>query len=190
LGGKLATGLPHKAVEAFHSANSALSPAAWGLRWLWNQKEVAVVLSGMNEVGQLEDNIKTAQSALPDMLTPEENNIFESVIKIFNASYKVPCTGCNYCMPCPHHVNIPGCFAAYNVSYTVGLVSGLQLYMTSIGATNPVKNYSASRCKKCGACEKKCPQHIPIIKSLENVKKRMEPLWVRLAMKIITRVMS
>jgi predicted aldo/keto reductase-like oxidoreductase len=190
LGGKLANGLPKKAMEAFQAANKSLTSAAWALRWLWNQKEVTVVLSGMNEMRQLFENVEIAQNAAADMLTAEENAVFDSVVKIFNATYKIPCTGCNYCMPCPHSINIPGCFASYNVSYTVGMISGLQQYLTSTGATDPRKQYAASHCKKCGACEKKCPQHIPIITSLEKVSKRMEPLWVKLAIKVMQKVMG
>ena len=184
LGGKLATGLPTKAVRLFKEANSALTPAAWGLRWLWNQKEVTVVLSGMNDRTQVENNIETAKNALPDMLTPAENETYESVIKIIEAAYKVPCTGCNYCMPCPQNVNIPGCFAAYNASYAVGMVSGITQYVTGTGLLDPQKNYAASNCIECKACEQKCPQHIPISKSLKDVKKRMEPFWLKAALSI------
>jgi predicted aldo/keto reductase-like oxidoreductase len=191
LGGKLTNGLPKKAVDVFHSANNSLSLAAWALRWLWNQKEVTVVLSGMNEDSQLQENIKVAADATPDMLTHEESVTFDSVVKIFNASYKIPCTGCNYCLPCPQKVNIPGCFAAYNISYTVGMPSGIQQYMkymTSTDATDPKKNYAASQCGKCGACEKKCPQHISIIKSLEKVSKRMEPFWFKFAIALFVKL--
>jgi predicted aldo/keto reductase-like oxidoreductase len=188
LGGKLANGLTKKAVDIFKTADKSLTPAAWALRWLWNQKEVTVVLSGMNEGTQLEENIETAKDAIPGMLTTGEEKTFESVIKTINASYKIPCTGCNYCIPCPHKVNIPGCFAAYNVSYTAGMISGLQQYLTSTGAIDPQKNYSAGRCHECGACEKKCPQHISIIKSLKKVSKRMEPFWFKFALNIFMKL--
>ncbi|MDR2793444.1 MAG: aldo/keto reductase, partial [Treponema sp.] len=188
LGGKLANGLPGKALNIFKSEHGSLTPAAWALRWVWNQKEVTVVLSGMNEMAQLEENIETAKNAIPGMLTEAEIEVYESVLKIINASYKIPCTGCNYCMPCPQNVNIPACFAAYNVSYTVGLISGFQQYITSTGATDPRKNYAASKCKECGKCEKKCPQHIPIIKSLRNVAKRMEPFWYKTALNIFIKL--
>ena len=187
LGGKLANGLPKKAVKIFKTANRTLSPAAWALRWLWNQKEVTVVLSGMNEISQLKENIETAKNATPNMLTTAEVNTYESVIKIIKDSYKIPCTGCNYCMPCPQNINIPACFTAYNVSYTVGLVSGFLQYQTSTGGMDPRKNYAANKCRECGICEKKCPQHIPIIKSLKNVTKRMESFWLRTAFKIFLK---
>jgi predicted aldo/keto reductase-like oxidoreductase len=188
LGGKLVTGLPKKAVELFKAANSSLTPAAWALRWLWNQKEVTVVLSGMNDISQLEDNIETAKNALPCMLAPAEEEVYESVIKIIEESYKISCTGCNYCMPCPHNVNIPACFTAYNSSFAIGLISGLMQYVISTGLMAHQKNYAASKCEECGACEKKCPQHIPIIKSLKKLEKRMEPFWLRAGINIYMKV--
>jgi predicted aldo/keto reductase-like oxidoreductase len=187
LGGKLATGLPKKAVNLFKTANPAISPVKWALNWLWDQKEVTVVLSGMNEESQLKDNIEAANNAVPNMLTSQEREVFKSVIEVFNASYKIPCTGCNYCLPCPHNVNIPGCFVAYNVSYTMGKIAGMTQYITSTGATDNEKKYLASKCNKCGACEKKCPQHIPIIKSLGNVTKRMETFWLKMFIGILGR---
>jgi len=179
LGGKLANGLPQKVVNIYKNSNGSLTPAAWALRWLWNQKEVTVVLSGMSDMPQLLDNIETAKDSVSGMLTDAENGTYETVLKMIKDSYKIPCTGCNYCMPCPQGVNIPGCFSGYNTSYTIGLYDGLKQYVTSTGLLDPSKNFGPGNCIKCGACEKKCPQHIPIIKSLKSVTKRMEPLWIR-----------
>jgi len=190
LGGKLATGLPRKAVRLLKSANNSLTPAAWALRWLWNQEEVTVVLSGMSALSQLEDNIKTAEDAIPEMLTIAEMDTCKSVVKIIETTYKVPCTGCNYCMPCPYHVNIPACFAAYNVSFATGLVTGITQYVTSTGTLDSGKSYAASNCTECGICEKKCPQHIPIPKSLKNVRKKMEPFWLKAALAVYFKLKS
>jgi len=193
LGGKLASGLPKKALKTFKSANSALTPAAWALRWLWNQKEVTMVLSGMNSESQLEENIQTADNAAAGMLNEEENAAYNSVIKTFNDSYKIQCTGCNYCMPCPRNVNIPGCFAAYNLSYTAGMYAGVQQYLTSTGTAGPAHqggagiSFAASNCRQCGECEKRCPQHIPIAKLMKKTAKRMESFWVRSALKMLRK---
>jgi predicted aldo/keto reductase-like oxidoreductase len=177
LGGKLATGLPRAATKCFEEADSNRTAASWALRWLWDQPGVTVVLSGMNSDEQLDDNIATAEQAQPGMLSERERAVFEPVIASFRETYRIPCTGCNYCMPCPNEVNIPGCFAAYNASYSVGFVSAIQLYITSTGVNHPEKNYSGRRCVKCGACEKKCPQHIKIMEGLEDATRRMEPFW-------------
>ncbi|MDR0443054.1 MAG: aldo/keto reductase [Treponema sp.] len=191
LGGKLADGLPKKAVNIFKKANGTLSPAAWALRWLWNQKEATVVLSGMSEFSQLEDNIESAKNSVPNMLKTEEEETYNSVLKLINTAYKIPCTGCNYCMPCPHDVNIPGCFTAYNISYTTGLFSGFHHYIssTSTGGLLDLKmEYPASNCKECGVCEKKCPQRIHIIKSLKITRRRMEPFWLNTLLKIFIKL--
>jgi predicted aldo/keto reductase-like oxidoreductase len=189
LGGRLANALPAKAVSLFKSANPSLSPAAWALRWLWDQKAVTVVLSGMNAPAQLSENIALAQNALPETMPPDEKAVFGPVFEAFSAAFKVPCTGCNYCMPCPQNVNIPACFTAYNMSYAVGLVSGLQQYATSTAATaDPQKNYGANQCVKCGRCEKHCPQHIQISACLEKVAKRMEPFWFKTAVRLMLKL--
>jgi predicted aldo/keto reductase-like oxidoreductase len=129
LGGKLAAGLPKEAVNVFARLDPSLRPAAWGLRWLWNQKEASCVLSGTNSVAQIEENIDSAENFRP--LTETEMDAYKDVVKIFGAAYKIHCTGCNYCMPCPKGINIPGCFAAYNTSYAQGFKTGMQQYLTS-----------------------------------------------------------
>lgn len=188
LGGKLATGLPKKAASLFKEADPAATPVSWALKWLWNQPEVTVVLSGMSSDAQLSENIALA-NAEAKAFTQKDFDLFKAVEKEFNSSYKIPCTGCNYCMPCPSGVNIPGCFAGYNMLHAAGFVTGLQQYITGTGASDPQKNYGPSRCTGCGKCERHCPQHIPIVESLKDVKKRMEPFWFNPAMKLVNRVM-
>ena len=188
LGGKLATGLPPKAVRILKDYGADRSPAAWALRWLWNQPEVTVVLSGMNGADQLEDNLKTAADSKPGMLQVKEAAVYGPVVEALREAYKIPCTGCNYCMPCPKGVNIPNCFAAYNASYAMGFFSGIMLYVTSTGANNPESTQGGKNCVKCGRCEKKCPQHIEISKSLPAVTKRMEPFWFGAAMWIMAKI--
>jgi predicted aldo/keto reductase-like oxidoreductase len=189
LGGKLADGLPAKAARCFKEANGDLSAAAWGLRWLWNQPEVTVILSGMNSAEQLDDNVKTAEDAAPGMLSARETAAFPPAIAALREAYKIPCTGCNYCMPCPKGVNIPGCFAAYNASYAMGFVTGMQQYITCTSANRP-EGYSGGRdCVKCGRCEKECPQRIAITDSLAAVTERMEPFWFNTAIRLINRIM-
>jgi len=187
LGGKLANGLPAKAARLFKEANNNRTAASWAFCWLWNQPEVTVVLSGMNSEEQLDDNIKTAEASNPGMLTKKDTAVFTPVAEAFRAAYKIPCTGCNYCMPCPHGVNIPGCFGAYNTSYALGFISGLTQYLTSTGANHPEKCYSGRKCVKCGVCGMKCPQHIKIMESLETVTKRMEPFWFSFALWLLKK---
>jgi len=190
LGGKLATGLPPTAASLFKAENPDCSAAAWALKWLWNQPEVTVVLSGMNSMEQLEDNLKTAKAAKPGMLSEKESAVFGPVMDTIRESYKVECTGCNYCMPCPHGVNIPGCFSAYNTRYAMGFVPGMTQYVTSTGANRPEKRARAKFCTGCKACEKSCPQHIPIAQELQNVKKHMEPFWFNFGIWVIGKILG
>jgi predicted aldo/keto reductase-like oxidoreductase len=77
-------------------------------------------------------------------------------------------------MPCPQGISIPACFAAYNTSYSIGWMTGMFNYLTSVGASN-VDVHLASDCIECGACKKKCPQHIDIPEELKSVCRRLQP---------------
>ena len=180
LGGKLATGLPKGAVEIFKKANPALSPAGWALNWVWNQSEVTLLLSGMNDMSQLEENLRLADTARAGMLGEAELAVYRQALEVVNSAYKIRCTGCNYCMPCPKGVNIPGCFSAFNASYAIGFVAGMQQFITSTALTSE-RSSSPGLCVKCGKCESHCPQHLPIVKSLGMVRRRMEPFWLQFA---------
>jgi predicted aldo/keto reductase-like oxidoreductase len=181
LGGKLATGLPKEAHELFTKADPSFSPAAWGLRWLWNQSEVTCVLSGTNTIAQIEENIDAVRNARS--LTETELTVYAEVIAIFNKAYKIHCTGCNYCMPCSKGINIPGCFAACNTSYAQNFITGMQQFLTS-SAMMGKKPGSPRLCIECGKCESHCPQHLPIRKALKQAAGRFEPLPIRLGLSI------
>jgi predicted aldo/keto reductase-like oxidoreductase len=143
LGGKLVGGLPAEAVQIFKRADPRLSPAAWGLNWVWNQSEVTLLLSGMGDMAQLEENLKLADSSRPGMVG--EGAAYRQVLELVNRAYKIRCTGCSYCMPCPQGVNIPGCFSTYNTSYAIGWVEGMKQFVTSTGLTTE-RSASPSLC--------------------------------------------
>ena len=189
LGGKLATGLPRKAKDLLRAADTSLSDAQWAFRWLWNQPEVTVVLSGMNAADQLSQNAELACKVVPGSMNENEQSVIEQVIDVFNESYKVPCTGCNYCLPCPKGINIPAAFAAYNTSYVFGWYQGVKAHTLSAGATSDKPHYLAD-CTECGACAKKCPQHIAIPAELKKVRKRVEPKLLVGIMSIVRKSMS
>jgi predicted aldo/keto reductase-like oxidoreductase len=189
LGGKLAGGLPRGAAEIFKKADPGLSPAARGLNWVWNQGEPTVVLSGMGEMAWLEENLRLAGRAEPGMLGEADQEIYRQALEQLNKSYRIRCTGCAYCLPCPRRVNIPGCFAAYNASFARGYVQGMKQYVTSTGAAS-IQPGGAGLCVKCGNCEGLCPQGLPIIKSLAKVRKRMEPLWFRGGLALVRRFLG
>ena len=182
-GGKLVSRLPEEAVSIFENYPIQHSPAQWAFRWLWNQPEVTVVLSGMNSMEMVLDNIATASSARVGELGPEVERMLRRVVDAINAKMKVGCTGCGYCMPCPKNVDIPGTFAAWNRRYQEGKFWSFVDYVI---CTMLRKNSTAaSNCVKCGKCEKHCPQHIPIREKLEEAKKELEGPLYRTVRKIV-----
>lgn len=83
-----------------------------------------MLLSGMTDTAQVDENVALADRALPDSMTTEQLDTIARVLGEFEKSNRVPCTGCGYCMPCPKGINIPGCFAAYNASYAHSWFTG------------------------------------------------------------------
>lgn len=171
-GGRLVNGLPKNAQELFAKARPQRSPAEWGLRWLWNQPGVSVILSGMNSMEMLKENIRIAESVRAGELTEADRQLFSEVRDAINDKMKVPCTGCGYCQPCPFGVDIPGAFRCYNVRYTDNFFTGMREYL--LCTTFRADRTNASRCRKCGKCEQHCPQGIAIRKELEQVVRHME----------------
>jgi len=176
-GGKLVNSLPSEVLEAFASSNAAKTPAEWSLRWIWNHPEVTVILSGMSDEAQLDENITIAEDALANALSAETLAIYDKVKHIMHEKTKVPCTACGYCMPCPVGVDIPGCFSVYNDKYLLDGKGIKMKYIQTMGMTSKNPGF-ASKCIECGKCEEHCPQHIAIRKELKQVKKELEgPLF-------------
>jgi predicted aldo/keto reductase-like oxidoreductase len=174
-----------------------MQPSDIGLRWVWNHPQVTCVLSGMVCEGDLYANLSTAETALPGSMSEEQQNAVKGVKEIFNSFSVIPCTGCGYCMPCPAGVAIPNCFSSRNeFEFSKGTSKPLKMnparskYVQSTGMLG-ADGGNASKCIKCGRCEKHCPQGIKIRDCLEEVKRTMEPRWfslpVAVARKINTR---
>lgn len=172
-GGQLATNIPAEVQELFNEADIRRSPAEWALRWVWNHPEVGVVLSGMNTMEQLEENLKIAQESHPHMLTDHELNITKQAKSIFEKKVKINCTDCGYCLPCPSGVNIPENFAKYNDYFLFGSPEMMDLYKFNYNAF-VLEHEKATVCSQCGICEEHCPQNINIIQELEKVKELYE----------------
>lgn len=187
-GGLLVDGLTAEAKRAFGSVNAERSPAEWALRWLLDQREVTMALSGMSDLKQLSENSSVASDAEPGMLGDDERTAYKAVVEALNGTVRIPCTGCAYCMPCPMGVDIPACFSCYTGSYAFGLFSGLKQYVQLTGMTTPVQS-DASKCAACGKCEEHCPQGIMISKELVKVKRRMISFLVRPVMFIARKFM-
>jgi uncharacterized protein len=157
LGGKLARNIP--AVEPiWQSAAVQRTPADWALQWLWNQPEVSLVLSGMSTMPQVEENLASARASGVGMLTPEDAVVIASVREKIEQLSPIPCTKCEYCLPCPNGVAIPRNFAVYNEG---------AMYHAPDEARRAYKQwiedeFKAERCLQCAECESKCPQKITI----------------------------
>ncbi|MBO5281398.1 MAG: aldo/keto reductase [Clostridia bacterium] len=171
-GGRLVRNLPAAVEKAFGSYKVKRSPAEWSFRWLYDQAGVTVVLSGMNSVEMIDENVRVASESDVGCVTDDERDIYRRVVKIFEEKIKVGCTGCSYCMPCPAGVDIPGAFSAYNRSYSDSYFHGLREYF--MGTAMRKKQSYASLCIGCGKCESHCPQQIAVRDQLKNVKKRFE----------------
>ena len=185
LGGRLAGKLPDAAKRVFAGAAAGErkvggsdvtldAPADWALAWVWNHPQVTMLLSGMGSPAEVEANARLADAALPGALSATQLGVIGRVVELFERANRVPCTGCNYCMPCPHGINIPGCFSAYNASYAHSWFTGMQQYFTA-SAIRSGRPRLASNCVKCGKCMRHCPQHIDIPARMDDVRHRLQP---------------
>ena len=180
-GGKLVKHLPETAKKIFREYEPRFSPAQWAFRWLWDQKEVTVVLSGMNTQEMVLDNVKTASETEIGSLTAGDQAMLKEVVAAIQAGMKVGCTGCGYCMPCPKGVDIPGTFAAWNRYHAESKFSGFREYLMCTALRK--NTASASQCIDCGKCEKHCPQNISIREMLKSARKDLETPVYKIAKK-------
>ena len=168
-GGQLAAGIPQEVQEVFNKSEAKRSPVEWALRWVWNHPEVSVVLSGMNTIDQIKENLKIAEESQPNTLTDTELNITNKAKSIFEEKLQINCTSCGYCLPCPSGVNIPENFAKYNDYFLFGSPQTKEEYQFHYMALI-MENERSSACIECGVCEEHCPQNIKIIQELKKVK--------------------
>ena len=181
-GGRLVNNLPAEVHKIFANHTIQRTPAQWAFRWLWNQPEITVVLSGMNSMEMVRDNMQTASTVSVGELGAGEEAMLRSVVDAINSKMKVGCTGCGYCQPCPKGVDIPGTFAAYNRRYSDNKFTALKEYAMCTALRS--NSTTASNCIGCGKCEKHCPQGIPIREKLKEAEKELEgPIF-----KIFTKV--
>ena len=171
-GGALAGNIPAEVQKIYKKAKLRRSAAEWGLRWVWNHPEVTVALSGMNDKSQVTENIKIAETALPGSMKASELTVIKRAAAGYRNLLKVPCTGCQYCMPCPFGVNIPSNFRIYNDYYMFGDEQASRtIYARMLMGLLTGKRSDASLCKECKKCMERCPQHIEIPEQLKLVSK-------------------
>lgn len=167
-GGNLAN-LPAPVASVFTGANPEVSQSSWAIRFAASLEGLVTVLSGMSNIEQMEDNLKTMSDFKP--LTDDERKVIDKAVEVMNATPRIPCTSCKYCVKdCPQQINIPGIFGAMNTLLVYGNEASAK---GSYGwATN--KGGKASDCLACGQCESACPQHIDIIEQLKGIAAKLE----------------
>ena len=186
-GGKLVQMLPEAAKKVMAQSGRDYTPAAWSFRWLYNQPEVTVVLSGMNSAEMVKENCRTASEAEAGAFTKADFEVLARVNELIRAKEKVGCTGCRYCMPCPKGVDIPGAFQSYNAMYIESKSQGRFQYAQTVGMRK--QSAFATQCIGCGKCEKRCPQEIPIREKLKEADKALRPLPYKIGINVARKFM-
>ncbi len=185
-GGKLAN-LPTEAQKALRQSGCGYSAAEMGLRWLWDQPQIMCVLSGMNSLEMIDENIRVASEAQVGGFSEEGRAAVEAVRRFFREKEKVGCTGCRYCMPCPQGVDIPGNFFFYNLMYMEKKGGARMEFARAMGMRK--EPGFATQCIGCGKCEKHCPQHIQIREKLKEADKKLRPLPYRIGIEAARKIM-
>lgn len=170
-GGGLANA-PTGVQKVYDESRTKRSPAEWAFRYLYDHPQISCILSGVTTMEQLKDNIRifSAPDAVANCMTTEEKAMIRRAKASYESRVTIPCTGCEYCMPCPQKVDIPGIFHKYNTGMMFeNFDNAKRTYMFTKNAGQSVSN-----CIECGACEKKCPQHISIIEQLKIAHRALD----------------
>jgi predicted aldo/keto reductase-like oxidoreductase len=171
-GGILGGEPPEEVAKLLDSYHEKRSLVEWSFRWLYSQKEVKVVLSGVNAMDQLKDNIRIFSEADTDVLSPQDEELLKQIRSIYASRVRVGCTGCGYCMPCPNNVNIPEIFKVYNDSALSPWTEFGKTFYNLVAVSN---DRDASKCTGCRLCETRCPQQIPVAARLREAHEAMKP---------------
>jgi hypothetical protein len=167
MGGNLVN--PPPAVKAlWDKAPKSRTPAEWALQWVWNKPEVGVVLSGMSDMAQVQENLASADRSGVGLLTAEEIAIVSQVAAAYEKLRPIPCTQCGYCMPCPSGVNIPHLLDIYNKGVSFANLAEAKRQYSFVKASE-----RAGACSECMECEGKCPQDIPVHEWMRRIAKEL-----------------
>ena len=167
-GGSLA--LPPPEIQEIWQA-SGFRPADVALRWLWDQPEVSIVLSGMNTMEQVRENLESAERAGVGSLTAAEREVVRRVQEKYQELSPVPCTKCGYCMPCPHGVDIPRNIELLNEAT---VYKGNSAILCRNIYNSMPEQERAKACQACGECEERCPQGIEVSQVMKKVVEQFD----------------
>ncbi len=166
LGGRLAK--PPKAIREM--LGDSRTPVDWALQWLWDKPEVSTVLSGMSTMEQVEQNLVSASRSGAGSLSGADRDLLKRVQAKYSELNPVPCTACEYCLPCPEGVNIPRVFAIYNE----GMVYE-EMEQARKRYARMRDDQLGSLCVQCRRCESRCPQHIEISEWIPRAHEELAP---------------
>ncbi|MBQ6770646.1 MAG: aldo/keto reductase [Bacteroidales bacterium] len=183
LGGRLAS-LPDYIVRQMQEREPESPVARWAFRYAGTPEGILTVLSGMTYMEHLKQNVETYSPLRP--ITAEEDAFLMKVAEQYVDLKTVPCTACNYCMPCPYGLNIPAIFGYYNKSITEGNMptgsreaqeywQARKRFLVGYDRNIPVLR-QASHCIGCNQCAPHCPQNIEIPKQLHRIDDYVEQL--------------
>ncbi len=182
LGGRLAK-LPDAAAARLKQLRPDNSIASWAFRYAGTFPGVLTVLSGMTYTEHLQDNLRTYCPL--DPCTEEENGLLNEIARVFVENPFVPCTACQYCMPCPYGINIPAIFTHYNKCINEGYymrpatdplyAEARRAFLVGYDRSVP-KLRQADHCIGCGKCVSHCPQKIRIPHELHRISRYVEKL--------------
>jgi hypothetical protein len=165
-GGTLAN-VPKSVEELFRNKEPQMSVPSWAVRFAASLDQVFMVLSGMSNVAQLEDNTSYMMDFQP--LDEEEQACVAKAAELIKNDIAIPCTGCSYCTEgCPMKIAIPKYFSLYNTEKKIFRDASWKHQKESYEELTQTFG-KASTCVGCGQCEGICPQHLPIIEHLKEV---------------------
>lgn len=164
-GGNLAKNPPPSAIaDLFATSAHDWTPANWGLQWIWDQPEVSLLLSGMTTLEQVEQNLESASRSGIGTLSDADCSLLAKAREVYKTLAPIPCTQCEYCLPCPNGVEIPQIFELFNEGHQFENQPDAQRrYRGFIKPEN-----RADQCVECCQCETLCPQHIEIVDWLKK----------------------
>lgn len=170
-GGLLAQDVPQGVIDAFGDFHPEMNQVEKAFMWLYNQPEVSVILSGSSSMEQLQESLGIFAKARTGILSEDDEKIYDRARAIWGEKVKVPCTACQYCLPCPAGVNIPEVFRLYNEIARDANRSQRWLY----GAMLINSGEDATKCVMCRQCEPQCPQSIAIADRLKDAHSELQP---------------
>jgi len=169
-GGIITKEPPQRIKELLAKAPRQRSLAELALQWVWDQPEVSIALSGMTAMQHVEENVACAERSADNTLSTDELKVIDQIRKIYKESSPIPCTKCQYCMPCPNGVNIVRCFELYNDAVMYHAPLAPRLFYSQMP-----EDQWADQCTECGVCQDLCPQNIKIPEWLKKLHGYLGP---------------